>query len=163
VPARRHGPYQSQISRWACLDAGISLGLGCNDLGDYAVASLPSRDVQIVLAGVTLEDRLPPNEYLEYYGPDFRLQPSVPQDKPNQNSPEYLEEVLFITFLLKSVGHGAVLRKLSRLCQAHSQRTHHMKTMCRVRHRRKALCWWSAHAACICGSPVEKFTLMRCS
>ena len=40
-----------------------------------------------------LEDRLPPNEYLEYYGPDFRLQPPVPKDKPNTNSPEYLEEV----------------------------------------------------------------------
>ena len=44
--------------------------------------------------GVELEDRLPPNEYLEYYGPDFRLQPVVPKDKPNTNSPEYLEEVI---------------------------------------------------------------------
>ena len=46
---------------------------------------------------MTLEDRLPPNEYLEYYGPDFRLQPSVLQDKPNQNSAEYLEEVLLVS------------------------------------------------------------------
>ena len=45
------------------------------------------------MAGVELEDRLPANEYLEYYGPDFRLQPPVPKDKPNTNSPEYLEEV----------------------------------------------------------------------
>ena len=56
--------------------------------------SVPVTEDVVTLAGVTLEDRLPPNEYLEYYGPDFRLQPTVPQDKPNQNSPEYLEEVL---------------------------------------------------------------------
>ena len=62
---------------------------------------MPSRDGAIVPAGVNLEDRLPPNEYLEYYGPDFRLQPSVPQDKPNQNSPEYLEEVLPMNMLLR--------------------------------------------------------------
>jgi hypothetical protein len=63
---------------------------------NMSVVASPSRCTALCrdpAAGVTLEDRLPPNEYLEYYGPDFRLQPSVPADKPNQNSPEYLEEV----------------------------------------------------------------------
>jgi hypothetical protein len=67
----------------------------------------------LALAGVELEDRLPPNEYLEYYGPGFRLQPPVPKDKPNTNSAEYLEEVSdprtaglsLVQFLARHIGY----------------------------------------------------------
>jgi hypothetical protein len=44
--------------------------------------------------GVTLEDRLPPNEYSEYFGPDAVLQPPIVKEKENQNTPRYLEQVL---------------------------------------------------------------------
>lgn len=44
--------------------------------------------------GATLEDRLPPNEYSEYFGPDAVLQPPVVKEKENQNTPRYLEQVL---------------------------------------------------------------------
>ena len=82
-----------------------------------------------MLTGVTLEDRLPPNEYLEYYGPDFRLQPSVPQDKPNQNSPEYLEEVLIALSCFSCVFHasyglpGLLSPGASQMCCAHTSIT----------------------------------------
>ena len=51
-----------------------------------------------------MEDRLPPNEYLEYYGPDFRLQPPVRKQKPNTNEPEYLEEVSLVPESTAAVG-----------------------------------------------------------
>lgn len=41
----------------------------------------------------TLEDRLPPNEYSEYFGPDAVLQPPVVKEKENQNTPRYLEQL----------------------------------------------------------------------
>ena len=43
--------------------------------------------------GVTLEDRLPPNEYSEYFWPDAVLQPPIVKEKENQNTPRYLEQV----------------------------------------------------------------------
>jgi histone deacetylase 1/2 len=45
-----------------------------------------------VLLRTELEDRLPPSEYLEYYGPHYRLH-FAPSNMENQNSAEYLTTV----------------------------------------------------------------------
>eukprot|EP01111_Echinosteliopsis_oligospora_P016788 TRINITY_DN7087_c0_g1_i2.p1 TRINITY_DN7087_c0_g1~~TRINITY_DN7087_c0_g1_i2.p1 ORF type:complete len:390 (-),score=111.26 TRINITY_DN7087_c0_g1_i2:36-1205(-) len=44
-----------------------------------------------VLLGVDIEDDLPFNEYLEYYGPDYRLH-IPPTNMENKNAREYLEK-----------------------------------------------------------------------
>lgn len=40
-----------------------------------------------------MEDRLPPNEYSEYFGPSATLHPPVVGEKENHNTPRYLEQV----------------------------------------------------------------------
>ena len=45
-----------------------------------------------VLLGTELEDKLPPSEYLEYYGPHYRLHYAA-SNMENQNSAEYLATV----------------------------------------------------------------------
>ncbi len=43
-----------------------------------------------IVLDTELEDELPYNDYLEYYGPDYRLH-YTPSNMENQNSKEYLE------------------------------------------------------------------------
>ncbi len=48
--------------------------------------------------GEELDLMLPFNEYMEYYGPEFKL--DVPNNNmDNQNSREYLEGIKYVTFL----------------------------------------------------------------
>ena len=50
-----------------------------------------------VLLDMELDDRLPYNEYLEYYGPDYRLH-IEPSNMDNLNTPEYLQANLCVIF-----------------------------------------------------------------
>jgi histone deacetylase 1/2 len=44
-----------------------------------------------VVLGETLPDYIPPNEYIEFYRPDYRLH-LEPSSAENLNSPEYLDK-----------------------------------------------------------------------
>ena len=47
-----------------------------------------------------LEDRLPPNEYSEYFGLAAVLHPPIVREKDNSNTPRYLEQVSLMAPLL---------------------------------------------------------------
>ena len=47
----------------------------------------------ISLAGKELDDNLPENEYKEYVGPDYKLHAKSLNDKRNDNSQQYLENL----------------------------------------------------------------------
>lgn len=40
-----------------------------------------------------MSDQLPPNDYYEYFGPDYRLTIPVEQDRPNSNRKDQLDKV----------------------------------------------------------------------
>ena len=44
------------------------------------------------LVDMDLEDKLPPNEYYEYFGPDYRLH-FTPSNMENLNTPEFIERI----------------------------------------------------------------------
>lgn len=47
-----------------------------------------------------MEDRLPPNEYSEYFGPAATLHPPVVREKENHNTPRYLEQVPLLSRII---------------------------------------------------------------
>jgi len=54
-----------------------------------------------VLLGEQLDDKLPANEFIDYYGPDYRLH-IEPSNAINHNTPEYLQSTLYGLFVLLS-------------------------------------------------------------
>lgn len=83
-----------------------------------------------------MEDRLPPNEYSEYFGPDAVLQPPIVKEKENQNTPRYLEQVpvsshcdvpYLIVRMSKEGGFESAVESKTRT-EAYFSRMLHMRT-----------------------------------
>lgn len=55
------------------------------------------RGLRAFKSGTEMDDRMPPNEYSEYFGPAATLHPKGVREKENQNSPRFLEQVIPLT------------------------------------------------------------------
>lgn len=100
---------------------GISLIAPTHAGGGYTIRNVARAwTYETAMAvGETLPEMLPFNDYLQYYGPDFRLE--VPSNNmENMNSRAYLEKVTYVVYKLAYINSAKVIENLRSLTFAPS-------------------------------------------